>query len=313
MLRCCGAPAEWSGRAELFSESLRNIGEQWEELGRPEIILACSTCYEIFKTHLPQAGIVSVWEVLDNLGLPEHDPKRAVPSPRVLAIHDACSTRHEKQIHESVRNILHRMGFQIEELPLSRDKTECCGYGGLMFFANPELARSVISGRIQQSEADYLVYCAMCRDYLASRGKRTLHLLDLVFGSPIEDAANRRGPGYTLRHENRVRLRNALLKELWGEPTLGREENFEMIGLRISDELRELLEARQILDSDIQQVIDFAQSSGIRLFNRGTGRYLAHHKPAAVTYWVEYTPSEGEFIIHNAYSHRMEITEEVKP
>ena len=26
MLRCCGAPAEWSGRAELFSESFRDIG-----------------------------------------------------------------------------------------------------------------------------------------------------------------------------------------------------------------------------------------------------------------------------------------------
>ena len=64
-----------------------------------------------------------------------------------------------------------------------------------------------------------------------------------------------------------------------------------MIGLRISDELREHLEARQILDSDIRQVIDFAERSGIRLLNRGTGRFLAHHKPAAVTYWVEYTPA----------------------
>jgi hypothetical protein len=151
----------------------------------------------------------------------------------------------------------------------------------------------------------------MCRDYLASRGKRTLHLLDLVFGLPADEAAQRRGPGYTMRRENRVRLKNSLLRELWGETT-AEEERYAMIRLSISDDVRQILENRQILDSDIQQVIDFAEKSGTRLLNRKTGRLIAHHKPAAVTYWVEYTISGGEFIIHNAYSHRMEISEEAK-
>ncbi len=311
MLRCCGAPADWSGRVDLFADSLLGIKMLWEQMGRPRMILACSTCYEIFKTHLPDAGIVSLWEVLDMLGLPQAVQTDATAS-RALAIHDACSTRHEEHIQESVRNILHRIGFKIEELPLSREKTECCGYGGLMFFANPELARNVINKRIQQSETDFLAYCAMCRDYLVSGGKRTLHLLDLVFGSPIDDAAQRRGPGYTLRRENRARLKNTLLKDLWGETQAG-EEHYGMIRLSIADKLRELLEQRQVLDSDIQQVIDFAEKSKIKLLNRKTGRTLAHYKPAAVTYWVEYTFSDGQFVIHNAYSHRMEISEEMKP
>ncbi len=80
--------------------------------------------------------------------------------------------------------------------------------------------------------------------------------------------------------------------------------------LTISDELRDTLEQRQILVEDIRQVIEYAEQSGNKLVNRETGHFLTHHKPAAVTYWVEYTPaSEGEFIIHNAYSHRMEIVE----
>ncbi len=118
--------------------------------------------FEIFKTHVPQAAITSLWEVLDDLGLPEGRPAAV---PRTVAVHDACSTRHEKQIHESVRNILGRAGMAIEELPLSGEHTECCGYGGLMFFANPELAKRVIDRRIHESPADYVAYCAMCRDY----------------------------------------------------------------------------------------------------------------------------------------------------
>lgn len=310
MLQCCGAPAEWSGRKELFSDTICSIEDRWKQLGSPQIIVACSTCYEVFKTHFSSAGIISLWEVLDNLGLPAAVPISSSPPQRV-AIHDACSTRHEKLIQDSVRSILRRMGFQIEELPLSREKTECCGYGGLMFFANPELAQNSIEKRIGQSESDYLTYCAMCRDYLASRGKRTLHLLDLVFGSPIDDAAERRGPGYTLRHENRVRLKNALIKDFWGEIP-AEEEHYGMIHLSISDELREVLEQRQILDSDIRQVIDHAEKSGVKLSNSRSGRLMAHYKPAAVTYWVEYTPSEGEYIVHNAYCHRMEVSEEAK-
>jgi glutamate synthase (NADPH/NADH) small chain len=307
MLRCCGAPAEWSGRVELFSESFADIVSQWEEFGRPQVILACSTCYEIFKTHLPEASVISLWEVLDRSGLPDGAGRGGVPE-RALAVHDACSTRHEKHIHQAVRNILRRLGFEIEELALSADKTECCGYGGLMFFANPELARSVIGRRIRQSDSDYLAYCAMCRDYLASAGKKTWHLLDLLFGAPEGGDAQRRGPGYTMRRENRARLKNALLEELFGEKPIGMEK-YGGIGLRISDELRESLERRQILDSDIQQVIEFAESSGSKLRSSRSGHFLAHFKPAAVTYWVEYSVAEGEFIVYNAYSHRMELTE----
>jgi glutamate synthase (NADPH) small chain len=307
MLRCCGAPADWSGRAELFQETLAAFTAQWEALGRPQLILACSTCYEIFKTHLPQAAIVSLWEVIDGLGLPEAPPA-AVPA--VVAVHDACSTRHEPQIHASVRNILRRMGLEIDELRLSREITECCGYGGLMFFANPELAKQVIQRRIQENPADYVAYCAICRDYLASRGKRTLHLLDLVLGTPWDEAAGRRGPGYSQRHENRAHLKMRLLKELWGEGMV-EQGGHDWIPLQISAEVREILEQRQILDEDIQEVIEFAERTGRKLLNRQTGRTLAHHKPTSVTYWVEYTPApEGGFVIHNAYCHRMEIVEE---
>ena len=41
--------------------------------------------------------------------------------------------------------------------------------------------------------------------------------------------------------------------------------------------------------------------AGRKLLNRETGHFLAHHKPTKVTYWVEYIPSESEYIIHNAY------------
>ncbi len=311
MLRCCGAPAQWSGRTQLFSDSFAEIAAQWEEMKRPNLIFACPTCYEVFKTQLPEASIVSLWEVVDRSGLPV-DMRGGQSCGGRLAVHDACSTRHEKQIHASVRNILQRLGFEIEELALSCEKTECCGYGGLMFFANPELAKKVIDRRVGESPSDYVAYCAMCRDYLVSGGKRTWHLLDLVFGAAAGEGAQRKGPGLALRRENRARLKNALLEELWGEKPI-ESERYGRIRLRISEQLRDVLERRLILDSDIRQVIDFAESSGMKLRSSRTGHFLAHFKPAALTYWVEYgCAGEDEFIVYNAYSHRMELTEAVR-
>jgi hypothetical protein len=82
----------------------------------------------------------------------------------------------------------------------------------------------------------------------------------------------------------------------------------EEIRLSISDELRKVLESRKILDSDIRQVIEFAERTQTKLLNRQNGHFLAHHNPAVtVTFWVEYTVADGEFIIHKAYSHRMEV------
>lgn len=307
MLRCCGAPADWAGRTEEFAGVISDFESLWMEMGRPELIVACSTCYSVFKTHLPHVKMQSLWEALDRQGLPDIDRQ----GPFAVAVHDPCTSRHEAHIHESVRSILRKLGYEIRELPLSRDRTECCGFGGLMYFANRDLAEKVMERRISESPHHYLAYCAMCRDHFSSRGKPTWHLLDLVFGRGDLDRASQRGPDYSQRRENRARLKQSLLKTLWGE-NVATLQGRDPMKLTISELVRQLMEQRMILVDDLERVIDWAESTGNKLVSRNTGRFLAHHTPATVTYWVEYSPADDGFVIHNAYSHRMQIVEELK-
>ncbi|HUW66130.1 MAG TPA: 4Fe-4S dicluster domain-containing protein [Spirochaetia bacterium] len=305
-LRCCGAPAEWAGRSDLFREGLYEIRHQWHELGQPRIITACSSCYAVFKQNLPGVDIVSLWEIYDQIGLPEgtltHDGYR-------VAVHDACATRHESHIQASVRHVLERLGCRVEELAYGRGMTECCGFGGLMSFANPGLAAKVIDRRAGESGTDYVAYCAMCRDRLASRGKPALHILDLIYGRATESLALRPDPGYSQRHENRARLKARLLKEVWGEKVAD-PTGFENVKLEISGEIKTVMENRLILVEDVQKVIEYAERTGNKLVNQD--RFLAYFKPVSVTYWVEYAPAEEGFRVYNAYSHRMEIAGEVQ-
>lgn len=309
MLRCCGAPAEWSGRNDLFLAELEIIKKQWQDMGKPKVILACSTCYQMFKKHLPDMEIISLWEVYNQYGLP---PVNAAKRPALVAVHDACTTRHEEKIHELVRQIIRQVGCEIEELPTSRNETECCGYGGLMQFANRELADDSIKRRINESSADYVAYCAICRDNFAAKGKKTFHLLDLIYGEGDPAAPAKRGPGYSQRRENRVRLKNKLLDQIWGEKMADEKNSFQTVKLIIPEAVQELMENRLILVEDIQKVIEYAETTGNKMFIRDTGHFLAYLRPISVTYWVEYLPQDDGFMICNTYSHRMEISGEVK-
>jgi glutamate synthase (NADPH/NADH) small chain len=306
MLRCCGAPADWAGRKEMFGKVLNSFRDQWVAMGRPQLILACSSCYAIFKANFPEAQIVSLWEIFDRQGLPQTE--RALPEGG-LAIHDPCTSRHEPRIQESVRAIVNSIGLEVTELPLSRDKTECCGFGGLMYFANRELADKVIDRRIKETSDDMLAYCAVCCDHFHSRGKPTRHLLELIFGDTAPRFRPMTTPDYSRRRDNRVRLKNYLLEELWGENAF-EHEGYEQIELIIPDSVRDLMAQRMILVEDLEQVIGWAESAGTKLVQKKTGHFLAHYRPATVTYWVEYSVDKDGVTVHNAYSHRMEILEE---
>lgn len=303
MLGCCGAPADWAGCENLFAETVSDFEQRWIDMGKPYVVTACPSCFFMLKQGIPDIPIETVWTVLDRAGLPGSDSEQK--SPKKLAVHDSCTTRFEADIHTSVRNIIIKKGHQIEELPGNRHKTVCCGYGGLMIYANREVAHEVINKRVKESGTDYVSYCSMCRDNFAAHDKRSFHLLDLIFGAADDIAAEKISPGYSQRQENRSKLKKTMLRELWGEQV---EEILPEVKIRVPENVQKVLEDRMILVSDISAVISYAEKTGNRLKNNDTGRYIAYHQPLKVTYWVEYSDEGDSFVIHNAYSHRMEIT-----
>lgn len=307
MFRCCGAPADWAGDQELFQNSMKVLVSEWELLGKPQLIVACSTCHSMFRERFPE--VVSLWELMADLDLPVQE---ASVSGGKVAVQDACTTRHEPVIQDAVRHILSKLGYEVEELPYSKELTKCCGFGGLTSFANPGLGKKIVEDRISESTTDYVAYCAMCRDNFATKGKRTFHLLDLIFGTDLDKAAIRPSVGLSYRHENRAKLKRKLLHSLWKEIPPAKEGVYRTINLLLNEKVLEIMEDRRILIEDIQRVIERAERTGRKFINPDNGHSLAQFRPVKVTYWVEYQTQEQEqgFVVLNVYSHRMEIVEE---
>jgi len=303
MLSCCGAPALWAGQEEKLSQTMEAWQEDWQSLGAPTIIMACPSCRDVFQRHLPEVEQVFLWDVLR-----ETWSGQSLQNAGSFAIHDPCSTRHDAAAQAAPRELLGKAGVQLEELRLSGELTECCGYGGLMYCANPELADEVVRRRGDQSPLDYLAYCAVCRDRLAANGKRALHGLDLLFpDEESEDPAARPNPGWSQRRENRARLKAEVLRDLWQEEVPEMEEAHRKLKLITTPQVAELLEKRRILIEDLQKVIFQAEQSGKRLTHPEAGHFLASFQPYKAVFWVEYSPAPEGFQVHNAYSHRMTV------
>ncbi|HVO20685.1 MAG TPA: heterodisulfide reductase-related iron-sulfur binding cluster [Anaeromyxobacter sp.] len=297
-LGCCGAPARWAGREEAFRGVLCSLEEAWERLGRPVIVTACSSCHKVLREGLPQVPVEPLWTRLAPPPPPGPGARR-----RSLAIHDPCTTRGDVAVQEAVRRLLAQAGVDVVELN-ERGLETCCGFGGLVRFANPEVAGKMVRRRAGESAADYVTYCATCRDSFAREGKRALHLLDLLVGTDQADPAARPDPGLSRRRENRARLKRRLLREVWGEPA---GEEGASVELEVSPEVLAVLERRMILVEDVRKVVEHAERTGQKLEDPATGHFLAAHRPVEVTYWVEYSRTDRGVVVHNAYSHRMQV------
>lgn len=309
LLGCCGAPGHWAGQADLFGDAMTTIRKAWEDMGRPRVIIACSSCQHFFSVHDSDIETVSLWKILEETGLPARTG--AVTGTTVM-VADPCITRYDRETQNCVRRIVQSIGLSVKELSLNGEQSECCGYGGLVHNANPTLARDIIARRVasendQGGEHDYLAYCAMCRDNFAATGKRTSHLIEHLFPATAgTDPAARGWISWSQRRANRTKVKQGILLEL-GE--IG-EDVMQVSGkilIEMTPEVRRRIDERRILEDDVRMVINHAEQTGRRLKNNQDGYYRACYQLENVTFWVDYTPGDNLFTVHNAYCHRMTI------
>ena len=290
LLGCCGAISRWAAREELLQEALEKIRAAWKSMGRPEILCACPTCLKNLRelTSLPARG---VWEVLLELGTEPVTDQR-------VSIHDACGAREDGEIRAQIRRFAEALGCRVEEMPFAGELSPCCGYGGLVRYANPKMAEKKAAFASGRSEHRILTYCMACRDQFQRAGKDSIHILELacqVEPGPV--------PDLSLRRANRLKLKEKLQRELWKEE--GRME--EMLPVIYMEGAREEMDQRMILESDVNAVLKAYESSGEAVEDPEKGWLAASLRLGNVTFWVKFTDTEGCYRVYGAYSHRMTV------
>lgn len=209
ILGCCGAPTHELGEEAKLQEMLEQLSAKITKLGAKEVILSCPHCYHMFKCYAPQLQLKSLYETLVQIG-----PPRAMKAcDWTFSLHDSCKVRREIALQDSVRSLVSKMGYDIEEMEYSRDMTRCCGAGGQILFANFSLARSITKRRADEAHFDILTYCAGCREMLAQE-KPTIHILDLIFNPNWQSDMFKPPNKAATTRENQSLLKAQLLRSL---------------------------------------------------------------------------------------------------
>ena len=302
---CCGALAEWSGHKKQMEEHADRFIAEWERLGKPVVITACTSCQKIFAKYLKDVRIKSLWEVFEEKPLPCNRYEG-----KTVALYDPCSSRYEPKVQNSIRKLLLKTGYTIEELQYNGRLAQCCSYGGLISTVNPELSEKIKQMRVNLNPNTYVTYCVNCRDYFSASGKPIWYMLDILFDNGDEHTAKRKPPTVSKRRENQKLLKQTLLEVFWNEKMEQKLRLHEAIQLKISEELHKKMNDELIYEDEVKQVVYHTENTGNKLIDNMTKHFIAHLQIGIITYWVEYLPEGSGYIIFNVYSHRLQIVQE---
>jgi Fe-S oxidoreductase len=299
ILGCCGAPAYWAGDEMRLRANFAKILQQWEDIGKPTLVCACATCETIFNIFLPEIKKVSLYELISQAGdiLPAKTFSEA-------AVFDPCAARDDKAMQSGVRNLAEKAGVVLEEL---RESARCCGYGGHIRIANPDLYDEITQHRAEASDKPYIVYCANCKEVFTSRGKECAHILDMVFelnpGSQV--------PSLQEKRDNSLKVKRELMKKIAGTDFKPEIHEWDELTLIISHELQKAMDKKLISAADVKEAVWLAESSGDKFYDEADGMCLCSLIKPVITYWVQYKQTAPKtYEIFSAYYHRMRFNKE---
>ena len=76
--------------------------------------------------------------------------------------------------------------------------------------------------------------------------------------------------------------------------------------LEYSDEARTMMDERMILTDDVIAVLDAFRESGEAIEDED-GLLVARSRVGNATFWVKFSLTDGGYLVHRAWSHRMRV------
>lgn len=176
VLDCCTTPSHDLGREKYFNALFHEMKDYLLKNGIRNVVVACPSCYKVFKKHGGDLTVQTAYEIMSEKGLPERGKIKGI-----VTVHDSCAVRFEESVHSAARDLISKKGLTIEEMKHSATKTFCCGEGGSVGFLAPDLAKNWGINRKKEADGRRLItYCAGCANYLSPLTPAS-HLLDLLF------------------------------------------------------------------------------------------------------------------------------------
>ena len=167
---CCGFPMLAAGMREAAEAVKRHNIETVRQIGAKTVVFTCPSCYNTwlneYSLEVPDLELVHSTQYL--VRLMEQGRIRLKDTPLKVSYHDPCDLGRNSGEFEAPRRVLARVpGATFVEIGYNRDKGLCCGGGGDLEIADPDLAGAEATNTLQAFEAtgaDLVVTaCQQCK------------------------------------------------------------------------------------------------------------------------------------------------------
>ncbi len=158
---CCGGRAYETGYIGEFTKYAEHTIDTYNSLGVSKVVTSCSDGYSFFKNLYPKVGKEMRFQTLhtaEHLGSLLEEGRLAFSKkvPMKVTYHDPCHLgRHLSEgLYDQPRDLLKRIpGLALAEMQRVRENSWCCGAGGGVSQANPELALWTANERLKEAKA----------------------------------------------------------------------------------------------------------------------------------------------------------------
>ncbi len=189
---CCGYPLYVAGMGDRMTELARHNVERVRAAGAKRVIFTCPSCYYAWSHLYPEIADVSGLEF-------QHATEFAAellmtngltlgPVEEVVTYHDPCDLGRKSGVYDAPRKVLTSIpGLELREMSLVRESALCCGGGGDVETADPEVTLGVAAQRLAQVQATGAKYvasaCQQCKRTLqegARKNRIRVRAIDVV-------------------------------------------------------------------------------------------------------------------------------------
>jgi Fe-S oxidoreductase len=183
---CCGSVLQRTGFDDEMLKTLveANI-KAIEDTGAKKVLFSCAGCLRMFRKEYKKIRDFNFeplhfteWLVDQEFTLKSY--------PKKVTYHDPCHIGRHIGIYEAPRKLINRIPeIQFQEMDYKEDQAKCCGGGGGVRSAFPEVAQDIAGNRIKQAEfAEVLLNtCPFCLNTLKfgnEKSKVDIEIIDLL-------------------------------------------------------------------------------------------------------------------------------------
>jgi len=183
---CCGSVLQRIGvDEEQLKEIMERNVEAISSAGKEEVVFSCAGCYRMFKEEYPRHVKVDFKVKHISEFLAEREVKLS-PYQKRITYHDPCHLGRHCGVYEAPRKLIARIpDAEFREMARSKDTARCCGGGGGVRSAYPDLSEKIAARRVEEASfADVMVTsCPFCVNNLRVGGESCgskVRIMDLV-------------------------------------------------------------------------------------------------------------------------------------